>query len=82
MLNSTRKKFNDYAQTLILVNLILVNFLGFLVIARYPTMRFGRKLEEMHPTGLPELSKPKNSGSNRRKTSKNDIQNSKKIRKI
>ena len=29
-----------YAQTLILVNLIVVNIFVFLVIARYPTMRF------------------------------------------
>ena len=38
---------------------------------------------EILRTGLPELSKPKNSGSNRRKTSKFEIQNSKKkIRKF
>ena len=30
----------QYAQTLILVNLILVNFFGFLVIARNPPERF------------------------------------------
>ena len=29
-----------YAQTLIVVVLIVVNFFGFLVIAPYPTMRF------------------------------------------
>ena len=31
---------NNYAQTLIVVVLIVVNFFGFLVIAPYPTMRF------------------------------------------
>ena len=37
---------------------------------------------EMNPTDLPDLSKPKCSGSNRRKTSKLEISISIKIRKI
>ena len=32
--------YRIYAQTLIVVVLIVVNFFGFLVIAPYPTMRF------------------------------------------
>ena len=31
---------------------------GFLVIARNPPERFGRKLVEIFPTGLPELLQP------------------------
>ena len=37
---------NHYAQNLILVNLVLVNFFGFLIIARYHTTEIWRKLEE------------------------------------
>ena len=36
-----------YAQTLIVVAFLVVNFFGFLVITRNPTMRFGPKLEEI-----------------------------------
>ena len=49
---------SQYAQNLILVTLILVNFGGFLVIARNPPDGFRRNLVEILPTGLPELSKP------------------------
>ena len=57
-----------YAHIEIVVTFLVVNFLGFLVIARYPTMRFWRNLVEMFPFSLPELSKPKFSKSNCRKT--------------
>ena len=57
-----------YAQTLILVNLIVVNFFGFLVIEKNPSERFWRKLGEILPTILPDLSKPKFLKSNRGKT--------------
>ena len=50
--------FSLYAQNLILVTLILVNFGGFWVIARNPPDGFRRNLVEILPTGLPELSKP------------------------
>ena len=36
-----------YAQTLIVVAFLVVNFFGFLVITRNHTMRFGPKLEEI-----------------------------------
>ena len=57
-----------YAQTLIVVNLIVVNFFGFLVIEKNPSERFWRKLGEILPTVLPELSKPKLLKSNRGRT--------------
>ena len=37
---------------------LVVNFFGFWIIARYPTVRLSRKLEEILPTGLPDLPKP------------------------
>ena len=46
-----------YAHIEVVVAFLVVNFFGFLVIARYHTMRFWRNLEEMNPTDLPELSK-------------------------
>ena len=39
-LREEKQDMSVYAQTLILVNLILVNFFGFLVIARNPPERF------------------------------------------
>ena len=56
-----------YAQTSILVNLILVNFFGFLVITRYHERFGGCHLVEIFPTDLPELSKPKCSRNKSRK---------------
>ena len=56
-----------YAQTFILVNLIVVNFFGFLVIEKNASERFWRKLGEIFPTSLPELSKQKFLRSNRGK---------------
>ena len=47
-----------YAQTLIVVALIVVNFFGFSVITRDHGGFEGCHLVEMNPTGLPELSKP------------------------
>ena len=47
-----------YAQTLILVTFLLVNFFGFSVITRDHGSFEGRHLVEMNPTSLPELSKP------------------------
>ena len=47
-----------YAQALILVNLILVNFFGFLVITRDHGSFEGRHSVDFFPTGLPDLSKP------------------------
>ena len=38
--------------------LVVVHFVGFGVIARYPTVRLSRKLVEIYPTGLPDLPKP------------------------
>ena len=49
---------SNYAQTLILVNLTLVNFFGFLVITRYHERFEGCHLVEILPIDLPELSKP------------------------
>ena len=57
-----------YAHIEVLVTFLLVNFLGFLVITRYPTMRFWRKLVEILPISLPELSKPSRTSENSRKT--------------
>ena len=49
---------HPYAHIEVVVTLVVVNFFGFLVIARYPTVRLSRKLEEILPTGLPDLPKP------------------------
>ena len=49
----------SYAHIEVLVTFLLVKIFGFWVIARYRTMRFWRKLEEMLPFSLPDLSKPK-----------------------
>ena len=48
-----------YAQTLIVVVLIVVKNFGFLVITRDHGSLGGRHQVEMNPTDLPELSKPK-----------------------
>ena len=50
------------------MNLIVVNFFGFLVIEKNPSERFWRKLGEILPTILPELSKPNFLKSKRGKT--------------
>ena len=47
-----------YAQTLILVNLIVVIYFCVLIVARNPPERFWRKLVDMFPFNLPDLSKP------------------------
>ena len=49
---------NDYAHIEVVVTLVVVNFFGFLVIARYPTVRLSRKSVEKLRTGLPDLPKP------------------------
>ena len=56
-----------YAQTLIVVALIVVNFFGFSVITRDHGSFEGRHLVEMNPTSLPELSKPSRASENLRK---------------
>ena len=57
-----------YAHIEVLVTFLLVKIFGFWVIARYPTMRFWRKLVEILPISLPELSKPSRTSENSRKT--------------
>ena len=57
-----------YTQTLIVVVLIVVHFGGFGVTARNPPDEFCRKLVEIVPTGLPELSKPSRTTLKIRKT--------------
>ena len=47
-----------YAHIEVVATLVVVNFFGFLVIARYPTVRLSRKLVEKLRTGLPDLPKP------------------------
>ena len=47
-----------YAHIEVVVTLVVVNLFGFLVIARYPTVRLSRKLVEKLRTGLPDLPKP------------------------
>ena len=46
-----------YAHIEVVVTLVVVNFFGFSVIARYPTVRLSRKLVEKLRTGLPDLPK-------------------------
>ena len=48
----------QYAHIEVVVTLVAVNFFVFVVIARYPTVRFSRKLVEKLRTGLPDLPKP------------------------
>ena len=50
--------YSLYAHIEVVVTVLIANFCGFLVIARYPTIRFLRKLEEKLRTGLPDLPKP------------------------
>ena len=57
-----------FAQTLLVVVFIVVNFGGFWVIARNPPDGFGQKLVQIVPTSLPELSKPPRDLLNLRKT--------------
>ena len=49
---------NIYTHIEVVITLSVVNFFVFLVIARYPSGRFLRKLEEQLRTGLPDLPKP------------------------
>ena len=56
-----------YAQNLILVNSILVNFFRCLVITRNHTGIYGRNLVEIDPTSLPHLSKQLRDLKNRQK---------------
>ena len=69
-----------YAQNLILVNLILVNFFSCFVITRNRSDIYGRNLVEIDPTSLPQLSKQLRDQKNRQKTEKIEIQNFEKIR--
>ena len=48
-----------YAQNLILITAILVNFFVFFVITRDHGSYDGRHYVETNPTDLPDLSKPK-----------------------
>ena len=73
---------NPYAHIEVVVAFLVVNFCGFLVITRHHRNFERRHSVKMNPTGLTELSKPKFSGSNRRKTSKLDISTSRKNQKI
>ena len=59
---------DEYAQHLILVNLILVDLFSFLVIKSSHGSYKGRHLVEILPTDLPDLSKPKSLISNRGNT--------------
>ena len=47
-----------YVHIEIVVAFLVVKIFGFWVIARNPPDEFRRKLVEILPTGLPELSKP------------------------
>ena len=57
-----------YAHIEIVVTFLVVNFFRFLVMVRNPLERFWRKLVEILPTGLPELSKPSGTLENLRKS--------------
>ena len=72
----------SYAQNLILVNLILVNFFSFLVIARNHSDIYGRNLVEIDPTSLPQLSIQLRDQKNSKKTEKTEIQNFENIHKF
>ena len=61
-------KGRDYAQILILVNLILVKNFSFLIITRHHELGFGRNLVEIHPTSLPDLPKQLRHLNNSQKT--------------
>ena len=50
--------FNDYAQTLLVVNLIVVNFFCFLVITRHHGAGEVPGWVEMFAISLPDLPKP------------------------
>ena len=58
MLKPILLKYNEYAQNLILVNLMLVNFFRFLVTTRHHQVGSGQKSKEILPINLPDLSKP------------------------
>ena len=51
------RQLGPYAQTLILVNLAVVNFFSLLVIARNPPERCWRKLDDFFPACLTDLQK-------------------------
>ena len=67
------ERLAEYAQNLILVNLILVNFFSFLVITRNQSDVYGRNLVEIDPTSLPHLSKQLRDLNNSQKPEKHEI---------
>ena len=67
-----------YAQTLILVNFLLVNFFSFLIIARSHELRFGRNLVGIVPRSPPELFKPLRDLDNSQEVEKMNLHNVKK----
>ena len=67
--------FAKYAQTLILVSLILVKKFSFLVITRSQELGFGRNLVEIDPRSLPDLFKQLRDQNNSQKPQKNRKQN-------
>ena len=68
-----------YAQTLILVNLMLVNICSFFVIVHSPVVGFGRNLVEIVPTSLPDLPKQLRAKITTKNKEKSEIQNFKKL---
>ena len=63
--------------------LVVVNFFGFLVIARTLSNVYGRNLVEIDPTSLPDLSKQLRDQNNNQKHKKHENQNvQKKIAKL
>ena len=58
---------------LIVVAFLVVNFFAFLIIARNPPDGIWRKLVEIVPTGLPELSKPSREEKNLRKAKQIEV---------
>ncbi len=71
----SRSNKKIYAQNLILVNLILVNFFCFFVITRNHSDVYGRNLVEIDPTSLPQLSIQLRDQKNSKNTEKTEIQN-------
>ena len=71
-----------YAHIKIVVAFLVVNFFGFLDIARTGSLGFGRHLVEIFPTSLPQLSKQLRDQNNSQKQWKNEIQNFEKNAKI
>ena len=65
--------FFIYAETLVLVNLILVKFFIKMVITRPHDLRIGRKLAETNPTGIPEPPRQPRTLYNSQKVETNEI---------